>query len=149
MLRYILLMLSFALYADYAKADKYIEYNQWYSKDGVLYDIANTKDGDPVMLSIYAPGKKNANMVVSYYSEGACEKNINTLKIDANDFPAQYVCIPEKNGKINHYTVTDADSVNYMIDRLTSGLTIVLQDNIKVWRGNFDNPRFGVAPNFW
>lgn len=149
MFRYIFLILSVVLYAGYAKAEQYTEYYKWYSKDGVLYDIAQTKDRYPVMLSIYSPGKENANMVVSYYSHGACDNSINTMKIDNNDFPAQYTCIPEKNGKINHYTITDASSVNYMIDRLSSSFTISLQDDIKVWVGNFNNPEFGVAPNFW
>lgn len=147
--RYLLLILSFAFYTDYAKAAGAIEYNKWYAKDGVLYDITQTKDNNPVMLSIYAPGKESANMVVSYYSQGKCEENIHTLKVDTNDFPAKYVCMPEKDGKINHYTVTDANSVNYLVDRLASGFTIVLQDDIKVWVENFNNPKFGVAPNFW
>ncbi|MCS3431280.1 hypothetical protein [Klebsiella sp. BIGb0407] len=101
------------------------------------------------MLSIFAAGKKNANMVVSYYSPGACEKNINTLRMDGTDFPAQYSCVPEKTGKINHYTVTDAGSVNYLVERLKSGFTVLLQDNIKVWVENFNDPKYGVAPNFW
>lgn len=149
MLRYILLILSFAFHTGYVKADEYIEYNKWYSKDGVLYDITQTQDSEPVMLSIFAAGKKNANMVISYYSPGACEKNINTLRMDGTDFPAQYACVPEKNGKINHYTVTDAGSVNYLVERLKSGFTVLLQDNIKVWVENFNDPKYGVAPNFW
>jgi len=149
MFRYILMILSVVFWANYAKADEFIEYNKWYSKDGVLYDITQTKDGEPVMLSIYAPGKKSANMVVSFYSQGECKKNINTLRMDATDFPAQYTCVPEKTGKINHYTVTDAGSVNYLVERLSSGFTVLLQDNIKVWVENFNAPKYGVAPNFW
>jgi hypothetical protein len=149
MFRYILLILSFALYTDYAKAEQYTEYYKWYSKDGVLYDIAQTKDRYPVMISIYSPGKDNANMVVSYFSYGACDHSINTMKIDTNDYPAQYTCIPDKKGKMNHYVITDANSVNYMIDRLTSSFTVALQGDIIVWVGNFATPEFGAAPNFW
>lgn len=149
MFRYILLILSFAFHSHSAQADEYIEYNKWYSKDGVLYDITQTQSGDPVMLSIFAAGKNNANLVVSYFSQGACEKDINQIRMDGTDFPAKYVCIPEKNGKINHYTVTDAGSVNYLVERLKSGFTVLLQDNIKVWVENFNNPKYGSAPNFW
>ena len=149
MFRYILLILFFAFHAGFVKADEPIEYNKWYSKDGVLYDITQTQDGELVMLSIFAAGKKNANMVVSYYSQGACERNINILRMDATDFPAQYTCVPQKMGKINHYTVTDADSVNYLVERLKSGFTVLLQDNIKVWVENFNAPKYGVAPSFW
>lgn len=149
MFRYILLILSFAFHSGFVKADEPIEYNKWYSKDGVLYDITQTQDGEPVMLSIFAAGKKNANLVVSYYSQGACERNINTLRMDATDFPAQYTCMPEKMGKINHYTVTDAGSVNYLVERLKSGFTVLLQDNIKVWVENFNDPKYGVTPSFW
>lgn len=149
MFRYILLILSFSFHANSAKADEPIEYNKWYSKDGVLYDITQTQDGEPVMLSIFAAGKKNANLVVSYYSQGACKKNITILRMDATDFPAEYRCVPDKMGKINHYMVTDAGSVNYLVERLKSGFTVLLQDNIKVWVENFNNPKYGVAPNFW
>jgi len=149
MFRYFLLIFSVVFYADYAKADEYTEYNKWYSKDGVLYDIAQTKDENPVMLSIYSPGKANANMVVSYYSQGECDNNITTLQVDSHQFPAKYTCIPEKHGQINHFTVSDADSVNYLVDRLKSGFTILLQNDIKVWVENFNNPKFGIAPNFW
>lgn len=149
MFRYILLILPVVLWANYATAEAYTEYNKWYAKNGVMYDITQTKEGDPVMLSIYAAGKKNANMVVSYYSHGACEKNIDILRMDATDFPAQYACVSEKTGKINHYTVTDAGSVNYLVERLRSGFTVLLQDDIKVWVENFNDPKYGIAPNFW
>lgn len=149
MFRTVFLILSVVFYADYAKAEQYTEYDKWYSKDGVLYDIAKTKDRHPVMISIYSPGKENANMVVSYFSSGECDHAINTIKIDNNDFPARYTCIPDKNGKMNHYVITDNKSVNYMVDRLTLSFTVSLQDDIKVWVANFDRPEFGAAPNFW
>jgi hypothetical protein len=32
------------------------EYNTWYQKDAVLYDITQTSEGLPVMISISQPG---------------------------------------------------------------------------------------------
>lgn len=41
------------------------EYNTWYQKDAVLYDITQTSEGLPVMISISQPGRGAANMLVS------------------------------------------------------------------------------------
>jgi hypothetical protein len=50
------------------------EYNIWYQKDAVLYDITQTSEGLPVMISISQPGRGSANMLVSYMSDGDCGK---------------------------------------------------------------------------
>lgn len=50
------------------------EYNTWYIKNAVLYDMTQTSEGFPVMVSVSQPGKKSANLVVSYITEGQCGK---------------------------------------------------------------------------
>lgn len=129
-------------------ANPYKEYNSWYAKDGVLYDMTQTADGMPVMISIYAPGKGTTNMVISYYSYGHCQNQTTFLKIDTSITSAHYSCIHVSEYHINHFTVTDVSSVNYVVNRLRSGFTVILQDEIKVWVANYNTPKFGLAPDF-
>ena len=64
------------------------EYNTWYIKNAVLYDMTQTSEGFPVMVSVSQPGKKSANLVVSYITEGQCGKNTLPLQCpgDASEF---------------------------------------------------------------
>ena len=138
-----------SLFVSYnAQANPYKEYNSWYAKDGVMYDMTQTSDGQPVMISIYAPGKSTTNMVISYYSGGNCQNPSTALKVDASITPTHYSCITVHDGRINHFAVSDVGSVNYIVNRLRSGFTVILQDEIKIWAANFNTPKFGIAPDF-
>lgn len=138
-----------SLFASYhVLAKPYKEYNSWYAKDGVMYDMTQTANGEPVMISIYAPGKDISNMVISYYGEGDCQKPNTSFKVDSLIIPTHYSCINVSDGHINHYVVSDTGSVNYIVNRLRSGFTVILQDEIKIWVANFNTPKFGIAPDF-
>lgn len=134
-------------YASCINANVVREYNYWYEKNGVMFDITQTSDGSPVMLSIYAPGKKNSNMVISYYSHGSCHNADATLKVDSSFISATYSCVRNSNKQINHFVITDANHIDYIVNKLKSGFTVLLQDEIKVWAANFNSPRFGIMPN--
>ncbi|NEV85081.1 MULTISPECIES: hypothetical protein [Enterobacter] len=114
-----------------------------------MYDMAQTNEGEPVMISIYAPGKKSSNMVISYYGVGKCQNVPSSLKVDAFFVPANYSCAQIDNGWIRHFVVSDIYSVNYVVNQLRTGFTVVLQDEIKVWVENFNKPKFGTGPDFF
>ncbi|EFH6436608.1 hypothetical protein HUC43_18390 [Escherichia coli] len=114
-----------------------------------MYDMTQTADGEPVMLSIYAPGKGTTNMVISYASKDSCQDVASPLKVDTSIIPAHYSCVKVSDGRINHFAVSDVDSVNYVVNRLRSGFTVILQDDIKIWVANFNTPKFGIAPDFF
>ncbi|WP_052281742.1 hypothetical protein [Kluyvera genomosp. 1] len=124
------------------------EYNTWYSKDAILYDMTQTSNGFPVMLSIAQPGRSGANMVVSYISEGVCAGSNNKLNVNGKDIPAKYSCVPLGKNRIEHFAVNDAGQVNEMVNHLTSDFTLLLQNDIKVWAANIKSPKFGVTPRF-
>ncbi len=126
----------------------YPEYNTWYSKDGILYDVTQTADSQPVLISIAQAGFASANMVVSLYATGKCTDSgaVANLKINGSDTKAIYRCVDLDKGRIEHYLVEDAGLVNQVIDRLRGEFTVVLQDDIKVWAANINNPRYGIAP---
>ena len=124
------------------------EYNTWYTKDGILYDMTQTSDGFPVMLSISQPGRMGANLVVSYVSQGPCVGEPNKLNVNGKDIPAKYSCVPLGKNRIEHFAVNNADQVNDMVNHLKSDFTLLLQNDIKVWAANIKSPNFGVAPRF-
>lgn len=124
------------------------EYNYWYLKDAILYDITQTSDGLPVMLSVSQPGRGLANMVISYMSEGQCGKGNNRLNINGKDIPAAYSCVPVGDNRIEHFAIKDADKVNEMVSYLKSDFTLLLQNDIKVWAANIKSPKYGMAPRF-
>ena len=124
------------------------EYNTWYTKDGILYDMTQTSDGFPVMLSISQPGRMGANMVVSYVSQGPCVDANNKLIENGKDIPAKYSCVPLGKNRIEHFAVNNADQVNEMVNHLKADFTLLLQNDIKVWAANIKSPHFGVTPRF-
>ncbi|MEX3019333.1 hypothetical protein AB4K05_07005 [Kluyvera sp. STS39-E] len=124
------------------------EYNTWYLKDAILYDMTQTSDGRPVMLSISQPGRSGANLVVSYVSEGPCTAGSGTLNVNGKDMPAKYSCVPLGKNRIEHFAVNDAQRVNEMVDHLKSDFTLLLQNDIKVWAANINSPKYGMAPRF-
>lgn len=124
------------------------EYNTWYYKDAVLYDMTQTSDGLPVMLSISQPGRSTANMLVSYMSEGACSSGNQVLSVNSQFVPTIYRCIAVGPNKIEHFAINDAKRVNDMINYLKSDFTLLLQSDIKVWAANIKSPKYGLSPRF-
>ena len=124
------------------------ELNTWYEKDRVLYDITQTVDDNPVMISIAQAGYKTANLTVSYMSNGGCSNNNPPLRINNTIVPAAYKCVPVGKNKIEHYIVDDADKVNALVRHLKSDFTAVIQGDIKIWAANIKSPKYGMAPKF-
>ena len=124
------------------------EYNAWYQKDAVLYDITQTSEGLPVMISISQPGRESANMLVSYMSDGGCGDEKVRLNANGKDVPATYTCVSVGADKIEHFAVNDASKVNEMVNHLKSDFTLLLQNDIKVWAANIKTPKYGLAPKF-
>ncbi|WP_312274858.1 hypothetical protein [Pseudescherichia sp.] len=124
------------------------ELNTWYEKDGILYDITQTSDDNPVMISIAQAGYKTANLTVSYMSSGRCSGETPLLRINNIIVPAAYKCVPVGKNKIEHYIVDDADRVNALVVHLKSDFTAVIQGDIKVWAANIKSPKYGMAPKF-
>lgn len=139
-------LLLFSAHSNAAWQER--ELNTWYEKDGILYDITQTPDDNPVMVSIAQAGYKTANLAVSYMSSGGCSKNIPSLTINNTIVPAAYKCVPVGKNKIEHYLVDDADKVNALVGHLKSDFTAVLQGDIKVWAANIKSPKYGMAPKF-
>ncbi|WP_048959848.1 hypothetical protein [Enterobacter bugandensis] len=124
------------------------EYNTWYQKDAVLYDITQTSEGLPVMISISQPGRTSANMLVSYMSDGGCGEKKGQLNVNGKDVPATYTCVSVGANRIEHFAVNDASKVNEMVNHLKSDFTLLLQNDIKVWAANIKTPKYGLAPKF-
>lgn len=124
------------------------EYNTWYIKNAVLYDMTQTAAGMPVMFSLSQPGRKTANMLVSYLSEGACLPQTQKLRVNGREVPAAYRCSQYERFKIEHFAVKDAKEVNAIYHHLESDFTLLLQHDIKVWAANIKAPKFGIAPRF-
>lgn len=124
------------------------EYNTWYQKDAVLYDITQTSEGLPVMISISQPGRESANMLVSYMSDGGCGDRKMRLNANGKDVPATYTCVSVGANRIEHFAVNDAGKVNEMVNYLKSDFTLLLQNDIKVWAANIKTPKYGIAPKF-
>lgn len=126
----------------------YPEYNTWYSQDGVLYDVTQTADSQPVLISISMAGYDSANMVVSYFSDGDCQHAVarSTIKINNDTIPAQYHCVDTAKGRIEHFAVDDANCVNGLVNNLRSDFTVTLQGEIRVWAANIRNPHYGLSP---
>ncbi|WP_414454435.1 hypothetical protein [Enterobacter roggenkampii] len=124
------------------------EYNTWYQKDAVLYDITQTSEGLPVMISISQPGRGSANLLVSYMSDGGCGEKKSLLNVNGKDVPATYNCVSVEENKIEHFAVNDAEEVNEMVKHLKSDFTLLLQNDIKVWAANIKTPKYGIGPRF-
>ncbi|HDT2074339.1 hypothetical protein DA103_06785 [Enterobacter cloacae] len=124
------------------------EYNTWYIKNAVLYDMTQTSEGFPVMVSISQPERRSANLLVSYISEGQCGGDRKELNVNGKALPAQYHCVQVGLSKIEHFSVIDADSVNGMVTHLKSDFTVLLQNDIKVWAANIKTPKYGLTPRF-
>jgi len=124
------------------------ELNTWYEKDRVLYDITQTVDDNPVMISIAQADYKTANLALSYMSNGKCSDHTPSLRINNTIVPADYKCTPVGKNKIEHYFVNDAARVNALVGHLKSDFTAVIQGDIKVWAANIKSPKYGMAPKF-
>lgn len=124
------------------------EYNTCYIKNAVLYDMTQTSEGFPVMVSVSQPGRKSANLLVSYITEGRCGENNQSLNVNGTVLPARYNCVQIGQNKIEHFSVVDADSVNGIVTHLKSDFTILLQNNIKIWAANIKTPKYGLTPRF-
>ncbi|EOC0219555.1 hypothetical protein ACI0Y6_000084 [Cronobacter turicensis] len=122
------------------------EYNTWYEKDAVLYDVTQTAEGSPVMLSISQAGYRSANMVISSMTTGKCPMQARALEINNDIVPAEYVCAEQGSEKIEHYLVRDADKVNALVERLHSDFTVMSQKEVKVWAANIKTPKYGMTP---
>lgn len=140
-------LLLFSAHSNAAWQER--ELNTWYEKDRVLYDITQTVDDNPVMISIAQAGYKTANLTISYMSNGGCSKTNPPLRINNTIVPAAYKCVPVDNNKIEHYIVDDADKVNALVRHLKSDFTAVIQKDIKIWAANIKSPKYGMAPKFW
>ncbi|MEP8914449.1 hypothetical protein ABKU09_21140 [Enterobacter mori] len=140
----LLLMISLPSYSEFQER----EYNTWYQKNAVLYDITQTSDGLPVMISISQPGRESANMLVSFISDGNCIEREGLLNVNGKDVPATYRCISVGANRIEHFAVNDAEKVNEMVNHLKSDFTLLLQNDIKVWAANIKTPKYGIAPRF-
>lgn len=144
-----ILSLLVVIISSASAAHKEREYNTWYSDGVVLYGMTQTSHELPVMVSISQQGHPGANMVVSYVSEGVCDSPAKAFSVNGQDVPATYKCVNiGNNQKIEHFAVTDAERVNWMVQHLKSDFTLVLQNDIKVWAANIKTPKFGVAPKF-
>lgn len=124
------------------------EYNTWYSKNAIFYDMTQTSEGFPVMLSIAQPGRNGANMLVSYMSEGACGTGNKAFNVNGKNIPARYSCVSIGKNKIEHFAVNDSQQINEMVSHLKSDFTLLLQNDIKVWAANIKTPKYGIAPRF-
>ena len=124
------------------------EYNTWYMKNAVLYDMTQTSEGFPVMVSVSQPGRKSANLLVSHITEGRCGENNLPLNVNGKVLPAKYNCVQIGKNRIEHFSVVDADSVNGMVTHLKSDFTILLQNDIKIWAANIKAPKYGLTPRF-
>ena len=124
------------------------EYNTWYIKNAVLYDMTQTSEGFPVMVSVSQPGRKSANLLVSYITEGRCGENNLSLNVNGKVLPAKYNCVQIGQNRIEHFSVVDAESVNGMVTHLKSDFTILLQNDIKIWAANIKTPKYGLTPRF-
>ncbi|WFX59451.1 hypothetical protein NFK08_05275 [Enterobacter roggenkampii] len=124
------------------------EYNTWYQKDAVLYDITQTSEGLPVMISISQPGRGAANMLVSYMSDGSCGEKKGQLNVNGKDVAVTYSCVSVGANRIEHFAVNDAERVNEMVNHLKSDFTLLLQNDIKLWAANIKTPKYGIAPRF-
>ena len=124
------------------------EYNTWYIKNAVLYDMTQTSDGFPVMVSIFQPERKSANLVVSYITEGRCDDNNQQLNVNGKVLAAKYRCVQVGQNRIDHFSVVDANSVNSLVPYLKSDFTLLLQNDIKIWAANIKTPKYGLTPRF-
>ncbi len=79
------------------------EYNTWYMKNAVLYDMTQTSEGFPVMVSVSQPGRKSANLLVSYITEGRCGENKMPLNVNGKVLPAKYDCVQIGKNRIESF----------------------------------------------
>lgn len=124
------------------------EYNVWYEKDAVLYNVTQKADGSPVMVSISQPGFKTANLTISYLSSGKCPAEPIQLEADRRQIPSRYVCSQQGADKIEHFLVGDAGCVNSLVKKLNTNAYILLQKDIKVLASNIRTPRYGMGSPF-
>ncbi|EOE6863382.1 hypothetical protein ACX1JO_000671 [Cronobacter dublinensis] len=122
------------------------EYNTWYEKDAVLYDMTQTPEGSPVMLSISQAGRHSANMVISSLTVGKCPAQARTLEINNDIVPAEYVCTEHGGDRVEHYLIRDADKVNALVTKLRSDFTVMSQRETKIWAANIKTPKYGMTP---
>ena len=122
-----------------------VEYNTWYSSDGVLYDTTQTGLSTPVLISLPSSGNASVGMVVTYESTVPCDKIpvMQPLIIDDKQISYTYSCTPLENNYFVSYSVTDPGTVGYVLSKLRSDFTVVLMRDIKIWASNINQPVYG------
>lgn len=124
------------------------EYNTWYNKDGVRYDMTQTADSRPVLISISQPGTPHANMVISWAVAGQCP-HAQPLVVDEHILNVAWECSNIGEDKYEHFMIDDARQVNAIVERLQAQFTVIIQGDIKVWASNYNLPEYGSGPRLF
>ncbi|WP_058913771.1 hypothetical protein [Entomohabitans teleogrylli] len=124
------------------------EYNVWYQSSGVMYDLTQTADSEPVLVSIFGIGTDDANLVVSQSVPGDCETPAGnaTLLVDDKPLNTHYTCFETDKRKKEHFLLSDSREVNSIARKLSQDRTVIINGDIKLWAANFNHPRYGVTP---
>lgn len=125
------------------------QYNVWYKHNGIMADATQTQDGRPVLISFAYQGTPGANMVVSYTEYGDCSNSrpITKFQINNRSVDAKEKCFPmERSIRALHYTIEEHSVLQYFHTQMETGFTVVLQNNIRVWVANYNQPRPGNLP---
>ncbi|MFX2610771.1 hypothetical protein [Enterobacter mori] len=122
-----------------------VVYNTWYARDGVLYDVTQTAESEPVAISLSSTGSGDVGMVISYENKSSCDDNIETLKIDKRYIQSEITCLPTGDTSIITYIVSEPKVIAYVLGRLRSDFTVILMGDIKIWAANIKKPLYGIG----
>lgn len=114
-----------------------------------MADATQTQDGRPVLISFAYQGTPGVNLVVSYTEHGDCNNSppITNFQINNISVDAKAKCFPmEGNNRALHYLIEDRSILQYFHLQLETGFTVVLQNNIRVWVANYNQPKPGNLP---
>ncbi|MCL6723067.1 hypothetical protein M8R21_48230 [Klebsiella sp. T2.Ur] len=126
-----------------------LTYNTWYQSKGVMTDATQTDEGRPVLISLAYRKTPGAHLVVAYNEEGLCQDMSDTGPFTINQQVSQAAikCYQlDKKIRSLSYLVNDIRNVDYFDNQLSTGFTVVLQNNIRVWVENYNDPMPGVLP---
>lgn len=123
------------------------EYNVWYAKDGIYYDVTQTSDATPVLISFTSHPHTGGGMIITFSDKQNCSyiDNQMPIKIDFYYFDSKFSCYAHNNYYILTYTITDEKAIDYVFSKLKKGFTVVFIDDIKVWASNINHPLYGVG----
>ena len=126
------------------------EYNVWYQKEGVMYDVTQTLENEPVLISITANSSPDAVMVITLKNDGACDATSvqEPLKIDFRKVSVSRSCLVSRDIYFVTYVIKDLAVIDYVLKQLRAGFTVVLMDSIKIWAGNINKPLHGYGKWF-